>query len=74
MQNFVKVEIGAFESFGRKFYKKNKILLFLPKIAINQSKQKWKFLIKNGGIWFDSIEFQSKLTEIWTKTTNYRQK
>ena len=74
MQNFVKVEIGAFESFGRKFYKKNKILLFLPKIAINQSEQKWKFLIKNGGIWFDSIEFQSKLTKIRPKTTKYRQK
>ena len=74
MQNFLKVEIGAFESFGRKFYKKNKILLFLPKIAINHSEQKWKFLIKNGGIWFDSSEFQSKLTNIRPETSIYRQK
>ena len=74
MQNFVKVEIGAFESFGRKFYKKNKILLFLPKITINQFEQIREMLIKNDEFWFDLTGFQSKMTEIWTKITQYRQK
>ena len=41
MQNFVEIEIGAFESCGRKFYKKNKISLFSPKIA-KKYEQKWK--------------------------------
>lgn len=60
MQNFVEIEIGAFESCGRKFYKKNKISLFSPKIAKNVS--------KNGSgkarFWSEIAKFDSGITKI----------
>ena len=60
MQNFVEIEIGAFESCGRKFYKKNKISLFSPKIA-KKYEQKWK---QKTRFWSEIAEFDWGITKI----------
>jgi len=60
MQNFVWFEIGAFESFGRKFYRKNNISVLNKNCQKDEIEENLTFLMKNQSF---SVKIQPLLTD-----------